>query len=319
MDGASGSTAGTLLRAGSGRIRLGWRLLLWLGIALVVGALAAAVLQPLGGLVGGSLATLLGAWVAGVTCLSLDGRGPGALGFHLAASVPGEVVRGLGLGVALAVVVVGVIALAGGIAWSGDAGSAGGWIGGAAGAAAFLAIPAAAEEALLRGYPLQALAEAWGPWWGLGITSLVFGALHLPNPDVTMLGAANTAAAGVFLGVVYLRTGSLWWASAAHLGWNWGIGWLADLPISGLELMDAPLVQGAARGPAWWSGGGFGPEGSVAATLGFLGAAAALARACGPKPEPAALARRPLAFGSNDGRTTGRPRRGRPADRTEEG
>jgi len=302
VDGASGPGAGTLLRAGSGRIRLGGRLLLWLGIALTVGALSATVLRPLG-LVGGSIATLLGAWVAGAACLALDGRGPGALGFHLAASVPREVVLGLALGVALAVVVVGGIALGGGIAWNGDLGSLWGWVGGAFGAAAFLALPAAAEEALLRGYPLQALTEAWGPVWGLGITSLAFGALHLPNPDVTVLGAANTAAAGLFLGVVYLRTGSLWWASAAHLGWNWGIGWLADLPVSGLELLDAPLVEGVARGPAWWSGGAFGPEGSVAATLGFLGAAVLLAVARGPRPEPAARARRALVFGGTTDET----------------
>jgi membrane protease YdiL (CAAX protease family) len=281
-------------------VRLGWRLLLWFGIALVVGALTGALFQPLG-LVGGSLAILIGAWVAGTACLSLDGRGSGALGFYLAPSVPGEVARGLSVGVALAVIVVGAIALTGGLAWSGDMGSIRGWIGGAVGAAALLAIPAASEEALLRGYPLQAMTEAWGPGWGLGVTSLAFGALHLPNPDVTVLGAANTAAAGVFLGVVYLRTGSLWWAAAAHLGWNWGIGWLADLPVSGLELLDAPLVEGVARGPAWWSGGAFGPEGSVVATLGFLGAAAVLWRVRWLGPGSAALARRPLVFAGRDG------------------
>ena len=282
-------------------MRLGWRLLLWFGIALAVGALAGALFEPFG-LVGGSLAVLLGAWVAGIVCLALDGRGPGALGFHLAPSALGESARGLAVGVALAVVVVGTIALFGGVAWSGDMGSVRGWIGGAFGAAALLAVPAASEEALLRGYPLQALTEAWGPAWGLGITALAFGALHLPNPDVTVPGAASTAAAGVFLGVVYLRTGSLWWAAGAHLGWNWGIGWLADLPISGLDLMDAPLVEGVARGPAWWSGGAFGPEGSVAATVGFLGAAAVLWWGSWLRPEAAALARRPLAFRATEGR-----------------
>jgi hypothetical protein len=292
-------------------VRLGWRLALWVAVALPVGVLAGAALAP-AGMVGGSLAMLVSAWVAGAACLALDGRGPGALGFHLAPSVAGEVARGLSVGVALAVVVVGGIALCGGLAWTGDVGSIRGWIGGAVGAAALLAIPAASEEALLRGYPLQAMTEAWGPVWGLGITSVAFGALHLPNPDVTALGAANTAAAGVFLGVVYLRTGSLWWAAAAHLGWNWGIGWLADLPISGLELMDAPLVEGVARGPAWWGGGGFGPEGSVVATVGFLGAAAALWRAGWLAPEPAAVRRRSLVCGRRDGESDHDGGRGSP-------
>ncbi len=191
-----------------------------------------------------------------------------------------------------------LLALTGTVRFAGEPGTVGGWVRGAVDAAALLAVPAAAEEALLRGYPLQALTRAWGPAWGIGITSVAFGALHLPNPGLTGLGAANTAAAGVFLGVLYLRTGSLWWATAAHLGWNWGIGYLADLPVSGLDLVNAPLVEGVARGPAWWSGGAFGPEGSVATTLGFLGAAAACSWARWPRTEPAALERRPLAFGA---------------------
>lgn len=282
-------------------MRLGWRLLLYFAVAFAVAWAVGWMLVPLG-LLGGTLTTLLGAWVAGVVCLSLDGRGPGALGFHLAPSVPAEVARGGGLGVGLAVAVVGVMTVVGAVGWTRDAGTAGGWAVDALGAAALLAVPAAGEEALLRGYPLQALAEAWGAGWALGITSLAFGALHLSNPDVTALGAANTAAAGVFLGVVYLRTGSLWWATAAHLGWNWGIGYLADLPVSGLELMDAPLIEGVAHGPTWWSGGAFGPEGSVLATVGFLGAAAACWWGGWPRPERAALERRPLAFGEGNGR-----------------
>jgi len=285
-----------VFRAADGRVRLGWRLLLFFGIALPLAGIAGTLLGSLG-LVGGASATLLAAWFAGAVCLRLDGLAPGALGFYLARSVPGELVRGVGLGVGLAVAVVGVLALTRAVGFTGEGGTVGGWLLGAVGAMALLALPAAAEEALLRGYPLQALTRAWGPGWGIGITSLAFGALHLPNPGVTPLGAANTAAAGVFLGVLYLRTGSLWWASAAHLGWNWGLGYLADLPVSGLDLVNAPLVQSASRGPAWWGGGAFGPEGSVVTTLGFLAAAAACWWARWPSAEPAARERRPLAFG----------------------
>jgi hypothetical protein len=78
----------------------------------------------------------------------------------------------------------------------------------------------------------------------------------------------------VFLGAVYLRTGSLWWATGAHLGWNWALAYLVDLPLSGLELIDAPLLEPMLTGPAWLSGGGFGPEGSVLAAV-TVGAAAA--------------------------------------------
>jgi hypothetical protein len=99
------------------------------------------------------------------------------------------------------------------------------------------------------------------------VTSLLFGLLHLGNPGVSWIGLASIVAAGFFLGIVYLKTGSLWWATAAHLGWNWTHGFLADLPVSGLDLMDAPYLEAVLRGPSWLSGGEFGAEGSVLATV----------------------------------------------------
>jgi membrane protease YdiL (CAAX protease family) len=287
-----------VLRNKAGRIRLGWRILLFLVITMVATGVLLVTLPA--GIVWESLSALLGAVIAGWAVLRLDGRGGGALGFHLARSVPRESLAGLGLGVGLAVAVIAVMVAGGAIRWSGEEGTIWGWIGTAAFAGGLLALPAAAEEALFRGYPFQAIAQAWGPVWALVVTSAFFGWAHWANPGATLLGAANTAAAGVFLGVVYLKTGSLWWASGVHLGWNWGLGFLADLPVSGLELIDAPLIQATVRGPDWLAGGAFGPEGSLIATLGFLGASAACWWGGWLRPEEAALARRPLVFRNAD-------------------
>ncbi len=257
-----------------GRIRLVWRLLLFL---LVVGVVAVVVGWAIPGrsLWSASTALLVGALGAGFLLLRLEGRRAGALGFHLASSVPGEVGKGGGLGLGVAVLVVVGITMAGGVRWAREAGSAWGWMEGAVRSGAFLALAAGAEEALLRGYPLQALAEGVGPGWALVATSAGFGLLHLGNPGASPLGAVNTVAAGLFLGAVVLRTGSLWWATGAHLGWNWGVAYLADLPVSGAEVADAPGVMATVVGPDWLGGGAFGPEGSVVCTVGFLAAAAA--------------------------------------------
>jgi hypothetical protein len=130
----------------------------------------------------------------------------------------------------------------------------------------FFTVPAASEEAFMRGYFFQALAESWGGPWALGVTSVLFGALHLGNPNTSWVGLANIVVAGLFLGVVYWKTASLWWATGVHLGWNWVHGFLADLPVSGLELIDAPLLEPITPGPVWVTGGAFGPEGSVVTT-----------------------------------------------------
>jgi hypothetical protein len=129
----------------------------------------------------------------------------------------------------------------------------------------------------------------------LVVTSGVFGALHLTNPNVTVIGTLNVTVAGAFLGVVYLKTLSLWWATGAHLGWNWTHGYLADVPVSGLELIDAPLYEGVVSGPQWLGGGAFGPEGSLLATAVLFVATVLCWRARWLRPDEAVLAARPLA------------------------
>jgi membrane protease YdiL (CAAX protease family) len=235
--------------------------------------------------------------LGGALVLALDGRGPAALGFPLGPAALAESFKGLVLGTAVALAVVALMAATGVLGWIPDDGTVVGWLTAGLGALAFLALPAAAEEALLRGYPLQALSEAWGPFWALALTAGLFAAAHRWNPGMTTIGAVNIGVAGIFLGVVYLRTASLWWATAAHLGWNWAHGYVADAPVSGLELLDAPLYDSVARGPTWLGGGSFGPEGSLLATL-VVGAAALLCWRWGwLTASPSARAARPLALG----------------------
>jgi len=237
-------------------------------------------------------AVLLAASVAaGVALLRfVEGRGAAALGFHLSPEAPGEAVRGLALGVGVALAAVALMAVAGGVRWRPEAGTAVGTLQEGVRSLAFFALPAAGEEALARGYPLQALAAAWGPGAALAVTSVAFGLLHLGNPGLSDLAMVNLIAAGLLLGVVYLKTGSLWWATGAHLGWNWAHGFVADLPVSGLDLVDAPLWEGVAAGPAWLGGGAFGPEGSALTTVVVLIAAGTLW--WGPWLEPGEAARR---------------------------
>jgi hypothetical protein len=118
--------------------------------------------------------------------------------------------------------------------------------------------------------------------------------LHLGNPNLSPVGIVNIALAGLFLGAVYLRTASLWWATGAHLGWNWTLGFLADLPVSGLEMVDSPLHEGVPKGTELLSGGAFGPEGSVVASAVLALAAWSVWKGPGFKPGRAAIDARPL-------------------------
>ena len=130
-------------------------------------------------------------------------------------------------------------------------------------------LAALAEEALFRGYPLQTLTRANLAWLAVFLTSVPFAAIHLKNPNVAAgFTFINTALAGVWLAVAYLRTRSLWFPLGVHWAWNWALGSLFGLPVSGItDLAPHPLLRGTDLGPAWLTGGSYGIEGGLACTI----------------------------------------------------
>jgi hypothetical protein len=136
---------------------------------------------------------------------------------------------------------------------------------------ALFILAALAEEALFRGYPLQTFCRAKLSWVGLVLTSVAFSAVHLDNPNVVQgLTFLNTALAGVWFAVAYLRTRSLWFAWGLHWAWNWMLDSVLGLPVSGMNISAHPLFKSADLGPAWLTGGRYGIEGGVAATLALI-------------------------------------------------
>lgn len=136
------------------------------------------------------------------------------------------------------------------------------------GSAVMLFIAAFSEEAVFRGYPLQTLARAKLAWLGVALTLGLFGLAHLTNPNVVPgFTLANTALAGLWLAIAYLRTRSLWLPLGVHWAWNWALGWFFGLPISGLNIISHPLLDATDKGPYWLTGGNYGIEGGVACTI----------------------------------------------------
>ena len=263
----------SILAGPDGRMRLGWRLILFLTLTLSIAVPVIFLDGYLSGTpteIGASVGFLLGSILAGWWLLIRDKRGFSALGFYFSSDATKESIHGLALGIGIGVVVITAIFLLGGVRWTSESGTISGWLLGAFSALAFFTIPAAMEEAVVRGYAFQAVVESWGVGAALTITAIIFGALHYGNPDFGWVPLINITLAGVLLGVVYLKTLSLWWATGVHLGWNWTLGYLADVPVSGLELMDAPYYEGHPVGPEWLSGGGFGPEASLIAAVVLL-------------------------------------------------
>jgi hypothetical protein len=140
-------------------------------------------------------------------------------------------------------------------------------------------IAAAFEEVLLRGFAFQTLIRDAGPVAAVLITSVAFAALHLANKGATTISTINTAIAGVWLGVAYLKTRSLWLATALHHSWNLVMVVVFGLPVSGIaDYKHMAMLDGKGGDPVWISGGDYGPEGGVAATLAIALCAVFIAR-----------------------------------------
>jgi membrane protease YdiL (CAAX protease family) len=113
-------------------------------------------------------------------------------------------------------------------------------------------------ELLSRGYHLQTIASGTNLFWGVIISSAVFGLLHLGNPNATWVSAAGIIFAGVFLAYGYIRTRQLWLPIGLHIGWNFFEGVGFGFPVSGLDTYK--LIRITVQGPELWTGGAFGPQ-----------------------------------------------------------
>jgi membrane protease YdiL (CAAX protease family) len=247
-----------------------------LGLLLLFVALCAVFIAAVEGLVGPSImgssaVLLLGAVLIGWLLLTKVERRPfSELGLSWRETSPREWLIGLALPGGALVLVTLVLVLLGYVRYYTDDGTLWGWVAGCVQILLVLAIPAAAEEALFRGYPFQKLVSALGPVAATLLASGGFALAHRHNPNVNTFALLNIFLAGVMLSVAYLRTRSLWFPIALHIGWNWIMAGPLDLPVSGLELFDAPLYEPRMRGTEWLSGGSFGPEGGVAGLIALL-------------------------------------------------
>lgn len=264
---------------------VGWSLaFLLLGTALTVVLLVpAAAVFPLGfeaplqaALVQAAcmlLAFGLATWFIGVRVLRLT---PDHLRWSNARAGGRGFVTGLLLGAAPAAVALGVAVLISPAGWQLDGGAFVEWFGVASLTGSILLPAALAEEAIFRGVPLVLLAAVIGRWVAGPLLAGLFALAHLGNPGVTVLALGNIALAGVFLTVCFYLPGGLWTATGAHLGWNLTLAALAA-PVSGLPLA-MPLLDYLPGGPAWLTGGEFGPEGGLVATFVLLMASVVVAR-----------------------------------------
>ena len=125
---------------------------------------------------------------------------------------------------------------------------------------------AVSEELLYRGIIFRWVEEFAGSWPALLISSVLFGASHLQNPNASVLAAVGIALeGGLLLGGAYLLTRHLWLPIGIHAAWNVSQGEIYDIPVSGN--LAHGLVEARLAGPPLLTGDGFGLEASLIAIV----------------------------------------------------
>ena len=133
------------------------------------------------------------------------------------------------------------------------------------------ALSAFFEETLFRGYLFQTLIQAVTFVPAMVIMAIIFGLAHGRNPQVGPFSLVNIGLAGVWLSVAYMKTRSLWLPFGLHLAWNFSQATIFSFPTSGVAFESRRLFFLTQSGPEWVTGGAFGPEGGVLATLSLIG------------------------------------------------
>jgi uncharacterized protein len=212
-------------------------------------------------------------WVVGVRALGLDAAD---LRWRTRLGWAKGLAAGLAFGILPAAVAMMMGVFTAGAGWVRDGGALSQWLAEVGKTVLILAPAALAEELMFRGLPLVAAARLLGRGRAIVLLSLLFALAHIRNPDVTAAGIGNIALAGIFLSLAFYSPGGMWTAFGAHLGWNATLAALAA-PVSGLPF-DIPAIDYRTGSPVWLTGGAFGPEGGLLATVALTATVMLVAR-----------------------------------------
>ena len=210
--------------------------------------------------------------IASAVCArALERRRLGSVGFKLHRGWPRDFGLGSMMGAASLAIAVGIAASAGALIFDVQTWDWAPLVRGFTIAFLFFVTAGATEELIFRGFPLQAFRHNLGGARAVVITALLFGLAHVSNKDASALSTINTILAGIWLGLAYLMTRSLWLATALHWSWNFAMAFIFGLPVSGLPtLSQLAWLRPSIGGPMWLSGGSYGPEAGVAATVALI-------------------------------------------------
>ena len=119
------------------------------------------------------------------------------------------------------------------------------------------------EEFFFRGIIYRITEEKWGTNIALIISGVLFGLMHITNPNINISSLLSIIIAGLLLGVMYSYKRRLWLPIFFHYGWNLSQV-IYGVSLSGTdEFSKYAVFRTNINGPDIISGGEFGLENSI--------------------------------------------------------
>ena len=125
------------------------------------------------------------------------------------------------------------------------------------------------EELFFRGFVMTVLKPTGSRAMIVLFSSLLFGVMHLGNPNITFFAVLNIALVGVLFALLFIRTGNLWAPIGYHITWNFFQGNVFGIEVSGTQA-GVSIFSVQLGGAEWLTGGAFGIEGGFMCTVAIL-------------------------------------------------
>ena len=128
-------------------------------------------------------------------------------------------------------------------------------------------LAAVIEEVIARGIVFRLITDKWNVVAGLVVSSIIFGFVHLFNPNTTALSCLRIAITGGWLcGIAYAYHRTLWVPIGIHWAWNYMQSNIFEHSVPGSALNSPPILILASKGVKFPAGIEFDTEVSIIST-----------------------------------------------------
>lgn len=123
------------------------------------------------------------------------------------------------------------------------------------------------EEVMLRGFIMNVISSKKGVVTGILLNSFLFALMHMGNDNVTFLSIFNIFIFGLLFSLLFYWSDNLWLTGAAHSLWNFTMGPVLGIEVSGMVLEGTIFKTISYPDKTLINGGGFGLEGGIITTV----------------------------------------------------